>query len=74
MPLSEIIIVYGRPCGSHEVARHVTSEERMLDFERDWWITPQYYAVDVRKVIGGFDTPLSKKELASLLALPAAEL
>lgn len=70
----EIIIAYGRPYGSHEVARHVTSEERMLDFERDWWIAPQYYAVDVRKVIGGFDTPLSKKELASLLGLPAAAL
>jgi hypothetical protein len=69
----EIIIAYGHPYGSHEVAGHITSEERMLDFERDWWIAPQYYAVDVRKVIGGFDTPLSKREIAALLGLTDAE-
>jgi hypothetical protein len=69
----EIIIAYGQPYGSHEVAGHITSEERMLEFERDWWIAPQYYGVDVRKLIAGFDIPLSKKELGALLGLTQAQ-
>jgi hypothetical protein len=63
----EVLIAYARPYGTHTSAAHVTDEERMLEIERDWHLAPQYFAVDVRKVIGGFDRPVPDKELRALL-------
>lgn len=59
----EIIITYGRPYGTYEVACHVMDEERMLELEKDFDIPPTYYAVALQNVIDGFDTPIPKEEL-----------
>jgi len=63
----EIIIAYFSPNGTYDVATHVTDEERMLGLEKDSPIEPSYFAVDVRKVIGGFDQELPESELRALL-------
>jgi len=39
----------------------------MLEIERDWHIAPDYFAVDVRKLLSGFDEPLPDRELRELL-------
>lgn len=70
----EVILAYGRPYGTHEIAAHVMSEERMLELERDFWLPPDYFAVDVRKALAGFDNPLTQKDLESLLGKNRGEL
>jgi hypothetical protein len=63
----EILMAYGSPYGSHYVAGHVTRGDRLLEFQKDWWFPPTFYAVDVRKALQGFDRPLSTREVAGLL-------
>ncbi len=63
----ELIIAHGNPYGTHLVAGHVTCEERMMEFEMEWWIAPKYYAVDFRKLMSGFDVSLSEREIRKLL-------
>lgn len=63
----ELILAYGSPHASYECAGHVTSEGRMLEFERAWWIAPEYYAVEFHKLLDGFDQPLTDGEINKLL-------
>ena len=63
----EVLMAYASPYGTYKSAAHVTDEERMLEIERDWQVAPRYFAVDVQKLVGGFNTPLSDKELRILL-------
>jgi TIR domain len=63
----EVLMAYARPYGTHASAAHVTDEERMLEIERDWHIAPDYFAVDVKKLLSGFDAPLPDRELRELL-------
>ncbi|MEO8630127.1 MAG: toll/interleukin-1 receptor domain-containing protein [Betaproteobacteria bacterium] len=63
----ELLLAFGNPRGTYECAGHVTSEERMLEFERSWWIAPEYYAVEFHKLLPGFGVSLSKTEVQKLL-------
>jgi hypothetical protein len=63
----EVIIAFSRASASHDCAAHVTDEERMLEIEKDWLFPPHYYAVDVRKLLGGFNIRLPENELRQLL-------
>ena len=63
----EVLIAHGRPYHSYACAAHVTDEERMLEIVRDWCEAPIYYAVDVKKLIEGFDKPIPKDELRALV-------
>lgn len=66
----EVIIAYGDPYGTHYSAAHIPCEERMLELEKDWNSAPRYFAVDIRKLVGGFDLPMPSDEIAELLGLP----
>jgi hypothetical protein len=63
----EVLMAYSTPFGTHASAAHVMDEERMLEIERDWHLAPDYFAIDVRKLLSGFDTPLPDRELRLLL-------
>lgn len=39
----------------------------MLEFEKSWWIAPEYYAVEFHKLLSGFDEPLTDAEIRKLL-------
>lgn len=61
----EVIMAYYRKPQGWAAACHVTDEERMLEIEKDCF--PQYFAVDVTKLVDGFDPPLAPKELEHIL-------
>lgn len=65
----ELLMAFGNPRGAYECAAHVTSEERMLEFERSWWSAPEYFAVEFHKLVEGFDKPLSNGDIRRLLGL-----
>jgi hypothetical protein len=65
----EVLIAYAKPVGTYYAAAHVTDEERMLELEKDWVFAPSYFAVDVQKLLGGFDEKLPESELCALLGL-----
>ena len=62
----ELLMAYGNPRGQYKTAGHVTSEERMMEFEYSWWIAPAYYAVEYSKVMDGFDEKLNHEEIVHL--------
>lgn len=67
----ELLVAYGNPRGEYECAGHVTSEERMMEFEQSWWIAPEYYAIEFHKLLEGFSPSLSEAEIRKLLDLGA---
>ena len=56
-----------RPGSEHDCACHVTDEERFLELEKDTFI-PEYYAVELTKLLGGFKDPVPQEEIRRFLA------
>jgi hypothetical protein len=64
---AEVLMAFASPYGTHDAAVHVTDETRLLEIERDWHVTPTYYAVNVRKLLGGLSPAIPERELSELL-------